>query len=151
MANGEIPSFEICDPRSPDTAARHPAPLSPKRMKSPRPRPRPQAKLSSTPAQGSTLPSYIQPKCQLKKPGGRNWGGGLSSHHPSKLDEEVAGLCPVLAARAVVLLPGIGAPCVAAWLETKEAGPHCFISSPERIAKEIWASRAEDVFAGPIS
>jgi hypothetical protein len=34
-------------------------------MKSPRPRPRPQAKLSSAPAHGSTLPRYIQPKCQL--------------------------------------------------------------------------------------
>jgi hypothetical protein len=97
-----------------------------------------------------------------QNPGGRTWGGGLSSHHASKQDEEVAGLCSVLAARAVVLLPGIGGPCVAAWLETEEAGPHCFfffsflvshtiISSPDRIAQKIWASQADDVFAGPIS
>jgi hypothetical protein len=43
-------------------------------------------------AQGETSfhPRYIQPKRRLQKDGGRfdDWGGGLRSHLPSKLDEE---------------------------------------------------------------
>jgi hypothetical protein len=75
-ANGENPSSPLLrDLRSPETAARHPILI-----------PVPVA------AQGETSfhPRYNQPKRRLRKDGGRfdDWGGGLSCHLPSKLDED---------------------------------------------------------------